>query len=1738
MQQLSFQELPLEYISMLNKIIDDKLKSIYSKFSFKYLNYISALDISNEDQIKKLLFDYLTKFKFIVYQILEISSDVCQSSNTKVQNSNEEDSDHSLNSISSKIDIVFCVEGQCIIIEKIDLSIIKRIISNFNEYKCSLIDVSTNKIEEEDIKKGKEVKEEINNFCRKFESCIKNNEFVSQTISPIAGYLIRRYFYPSVYFSDKTFFYFDDAERIEQQKLITEFMSFLSFEQPSQTEDDDLTKNWTKNKRDLTNFETKDFIILRTIYSDDKSFYYLAIHIESLHILLIKKFSDSECFAKEKGHEIYFCENFSHRCLTRCYGFIKENNQTTGVIYKFMSNGSLSLHVSSNRDKIDDTFSILTISRVIQGLDYLHASKLIHRDLKPANILLDHDFLPYISDFDEIRNPNEGEEESDPMTANVGSTIYMSPEQYRGENVSYSSDIYSFGLLIYFLYEKKDLYRIIGAGNYIKNENEIPKLSQASDTIQTLFSKCLELNTEERIAIQDIKYIYSNNIFPMLFKNLNKSFISPQSAQLMIESFIIFDNFVQIKEKNEALSLLLSGYDLNDIIGLLYEQKQDYNKAKEYYELSAQQNDSLALNILGLLYKNGFGVKQDYNKAKEYYELSAQQNNSDALNNLGHLYYNGHGVKQDYNKAKEYYELSAQQNNSGALNNLGNLYKNGFGVKQDYNKAKEYYELSAQQNDLYALNNLGNLYKNGFGVKQDYNKAKEYYELSAQQNNSDALNNLGHLYYNGFGVKQDYNKAKEYYELSAQQNNSGALNNLGLLYKNGFGVKQDYNKAKEYYELSAQQNDLYALNNLGNLYYNGFGVKQDYNKAKEYYELSAQQNDSDALNNLGHLYYNGHGVKQDYNKAKEYYELSAQQNDSYALNNLGNLYYNGFGVKQDYNKAKEYLELSAQQNNSGALNNLGNLYYNGFGVKQDYNKAKEYYELSAQQNDSYALNNLGNLYYNGFGVKQDYNKAKEYLELSAQQNNSGALNNLGLLYYNGHGVKQDYNKAKEYYELSAQQNDSYALNNLGLLYENGLGVKQDYNKAKEYYELSAQQNDSYALNNLGNLYKNGFGVKQDYNKAKEYYELSAQQNNSGALNNLGLLYYNGFGVKQDYNKAKEYFELLIKGNNKLAYLNMGHLYRKVKDYSLSMKYYQWATLYNYSDAFCKIGNLYLKGRGVEKNYLKAKDFYEQSADKNNSNALIKLGNLYYYGQGVKQDYCKAKEYYELSGRQGNSKALFKLGKLYFEGQGVERNYEKAEEYYKMSSYINNPDGLFFLGVFYSRGDILEVNIPLAVQYFLKSTEIHYGQARVDNNADHTYMIKNIYNNYYYHSQNDLGLIYLTFYKDIENATKYIKEAAFGEYPFGQNNFGLLNEIYLNEIGNAEYMYQRSSKHNFALAFYNLGHLKEKEIQKNSEERKDKEKDKDNRESEKYIEFYKQASDCEDCPLIFHNRQYYDKRLDISKTFIICMTNLKLFEYYFNKGDLSESKKYFMRSLSKLLNDKDHSIFKIKIDEKKPESFFSYLKNFILSFPLFNLDNQPDLNLNLEMKTSIGCNVKMEQSQDTSLLTNEKIQEENIEEQISNKNDKINMIINQEMIEKIKERRYIENKGIKKEVEKEKEIEMVNVKGEEMQEYESCIEKSSEEEKKFKDGNEIFEFIVSNEKYGNIFKEEINKIIQVMNDIIYTPPYPILFGRISISKRNQKVEQSPYKKEINELFYEGLGLEEFKYNRSQLEINTM
>ncbi|WP_413492787.1 tetratricopeptide repeat protein [Morganella psychrotolerans] len=112
----------------------------------------------------------------------------------------------------------------------------------------------------------------------------------------------------------------------------------------------------------------------------------------------------------------------------------------------------------------------------------------------------------------------------------------------------------------------------------------------------------------------------------------------------------------------------------------------------------ATNGDAIAQLKLGDLYvdaKLDYADK-DYNKAKYWYDLSANQGNADAQLNLGILYTSGILGSVDNDQARKYWEMAAKQNNAVAQYNLGQLYFEGRGIKQDNALAKDFFEKSCK----------------------------------------------------------------------------------------------------------------------------------------------------------------------------------------------------------------------------------------------------------------------------------------------------------------------------------------------------------------------------------------------------------------------------------------------------------------------------------------------------------------------------------------------------------------------------------------------------------------------------------------------------------------------------------------------------------------------------------------------------------------------------------------------------------------------------------------------------------------------------------------------------------------------------------------------------------------------------------------------------------------------------------------------------------------------------------
>lgn len=134
-------------------------------------------------------------------------------------------------------------------------------------------------------------------------------------------------------------------------------------------------------------------------------------------------------------------------------------------------------------------------NQIIQAVHYVHLKGLIHRDLKPSNIFFALDGQIKIGDFGLVTDMSDIP--IDPLTSSssnssvnfeldysiighkkhtqrVGTSLYMSPEQAKGQSYNYKVDIYSLGLIFFellnYFHTETERYKVLQA---IKN-NKFP----------------------------------------------------------------------------------------------------------------------------------------------------------------------------------------------------------------------------------------------------------------------------------------------------------------------------------------------------------------------------------------------------------------------------------------------------------------------------------------------------------------------------------------------------------------------------------------------------------------------------------------------------------------------------------------------------------------------------------------------------------------------------------------------------------------------------------------------------------------------------------------------------------------------------------------------------------------------------------------------------------------------------------------------------------------------------------------------------------------------------------------------------------------------------------------------------------------------------------------------------------------------------------------------------------------
>lgn len=97
------------------------------------------------------------------------------------------------------------------------------------------------------------------------------------------------------------------------------------------------------------------------------------------------------------------------------------------------------------------------VARVADALDYAHRQKIIHRDIKPGNIIFNPDNGEIkITDFGIAKISDDSRTRTGSV---MGSPLYMSPEQLKGQKVTGASDTYSLGITLYKLVSGETPYQ-------------------------------------------------------------------------------------------------------------------------------------------------------------------------------------------------------------------------------------------------------------------------------------------------------------------------------------------------------------------------------------------------------------------------------------------------------------------------------------------------------------------------------------------------------------------------------------------------------------------------------------------------------------------------------------------------------------------------------------------------------------------------------------------------------------------------------------------------------------------------------------------------------------------------------------------------------------------------------------------------------------------------------------------------------------------------------------------------------------------------------------------------------------------------------------------------------------------------------------------------------------------------------------------------------------------------------
>jgi serine/threonine protein kinase len=170
------------------------------------------------------------------------------------------------------------------------------------------------------------------------------------------------------------------------------------------------------------------------------------------------------------------------RHILTTYGISQNPNTKEYImVFEFVEGGNINDWINKNFINLSWKNKLKSLYNLFNALNELHQKGFVHHDFHTGNILIKNGNWPYISDMGLCREAGNIDE-----TKIFGVMPYVAPEVLKGKPYTQAADVYSAGMIMYFIATGRqpfanrahDQYLVISiceGGRPEINESEAPK---------------------------------------------------------------------------------------------------------------------------------------------------------------------------------------------------------------------------------------------------------------------------------------------------------------------------------------------------------------------------------------------------------------------------------------------------------------------------------------------------------------------------------------------------------------------------------------------------------------------------------------------------------------------------------------------------------------------------------------------------------------------------------------------------------------------------------------------------------------------------------------------------------------------------------------------------------------------------------------------------------------------------------------------------------------------------------------------------------------------------------------------------------------------------------------------------------------------------------------------------------------------------------------------------------------